>query len=123
VPVGAPLGMLYVTASDGMMNNLLDLQTEIGAAPHSAAQVLETLNQLRGNNKAYVRITRMEPSFTAEGRDLPDPPASLAMILSRGQPGGVNLLNLRGSKVAELEIAAGQNVVTGSKSVQVEVKQ
>jgi hypothetical protein len=65
----------------------------------------------------------MEPSFTAEGRDLPDPPASLAMILTRGQPGGMNVLNWRGSKVVEMEIPAGENVVTGSKTVQVEVKQ
>jgi hypothetical protein len=122
VPVGAPLGTLYVTASDGMMTNLFDLQSAVGATAHSAAQVLQTLNDVRGNNKTYVRISRMEPSFTAEGRDLPDPPASLAMILSRGQS-GMNLLNWRGSKVAELEIPAGDSVVTGSKTVQVEVKQ
>jgi hypothetical protein len=122
VPVGAPLGTLSVTASDGMMTNLFDLQSSLGAPVHSAAQVLETLSQVRGNNKTYVRISRMEPSFTAEGRDLPDPPASLAMILSRGQ-GALNLLNWRGSKVAEMEIPAGGSVVTGSKTVQVEVKQ
>jgi hypothetical protein len=123
VPVGAPLGTLYVTASDGMMTNLLDLQSAVSAPVHSAAQVLQTLNEVRGNNKTFVRISRMEPSFTAEGRDMPDPPASLAMILSRGQPGGMNLLNWRGSKLAELEIPAGDSVVTGSKTVQVEVKQ
>lgn len=123
VPVGAPLGTLYVTASDGMMPTLMDLQSAMSSPAHSAAQVLQTLNEVRGNNKTYVRISRMEPSFTAEGRDLPDPPASLAMILSRGQSGGMNLLNWRGSKVAELEIAAGDSVVTGSKTVQVEVKQ
>ncbi len=123
VPVGAPLGTLYVTASDGMMTNFIDLQTEMSSPPHSAPQVLEMLSQLRANNKTYVRISRMEPSFTAEGRDLPDPPASLAMILTRGLPGGTNVLNWRGSKVVEMEIPSGENVVTGSKTVQVEVKQ
>ena len=123
VPVGAPLGMLSVTASDGMTTSLFDLQSSVGAPVHSAAQVLETLGQVRPNNKTYVRISRMEPSFTAEGRDLPDPPASLAMILSRGQTGALNLLNWRGSKVAELEIPGVDSVVTGSKTVQVEVKQ
>jgi hypothetical protein len=123
VPVGAPLGTLYITASDGMMTNFMELQSAMSSPAHSSAQVLETLNQVRANDKAFVRISRMEPSFTAEGRELPDPPASLAMILSRGQPGGTNLLNLRGSKVAELEIPVGEWVVTGSKTVQVEVKQ
>jgi hypothetical protein len=33
------------------------------------------------------------------------------------------LLNLRGAKVAEIEIPAGDFVVTGSKTIQVEVKE
>jgi SpoIVB peptidase S55 len=123
VPVGAPLGPLYITASDGTLNNLFDIQTAMSSPAHSAAEILETLGALRPNNKAYVRISRMDASFSAEGRDLPGPPASLQMILSRDQPGGVNVVNWRGSKVAELEIAAGERVVTGSKMVQVEVKQ
>lgn len=123
VPVGAPLGTLYITASDGMMNNLFDVQSAMSSPAHSAAEILQTLGELRPNNKAYVRISRMDASYTAEGRDLPDPPASLAMILSRDQPASTSVLSWRGSKVAELEIPAGESVVTGSKSVQVEVKQ
>jgi len=123
VPVGAPLGMLYITASDGTINNLFDVQSAMSSPAHSAAEILQTLGELRPNNKAYVRISRMDASYTAEGRDLPDPPASLAMILSRDQPAGTNGVNWRGSKIAELEIPAGDSVVTGSKTMQVEVKQ
>ncbi len=122
VPVGATSGTLFVTASDGASVNFLDLQSALGVPARSPAQVLDLLNGIRPNNKAYVRISRMDASFTEEGRDLPDPPPSLAMILSRGQGSMLNLLNWRGSKVAELEIPEGDNVVTGSKSVQVEVK-
>ena len=122
VPVGAPPGMLFLTACDAMSANLIDLQSAIGAPVHSPAQVLELLNAIRPNNKAYVRISRIDAAYTEEGRDLPDPPPSLAMILSRAQGGLLNALNWRGSKVAELEIPAGENVVTGSKTIQVEVK-
>jgi hypothetical protein len=45
------------------------------------------------------------------------------MILTRAQTNAGNLLNLRGSKIAEIEIPAGANVVTGSKTTQVEVKE
>jgi hypothetical protein len=45
------------------------------------------------------------------------------MILSRAQAQASNIPNLRGSKIAEIEIPAGENVVTGSKTVQVEVKE
>jgi hypothetical protein len=123
VPVGAPLGVLFVTASDATMSNMVDLQSAMSAPVHSAAEVLGLLNSVRPSNKAYVRISRMETAYTEEGRDMPDPPPSLSMIFSRAQGGVMNVLNWRRSKVAEIEIPAGDNVVTGNKTVQVEVKQ
>lgn len=122
VPIGALAGTLFVTASDAMTTNFVDLQAATGAPLHSAAQVLELLNSVRPNNKAFVRISRLDTAFTEEGRDLPNPPPSLAMILSRDQAGMMSLLNWRGSKLAEIEIPSGESVVTGSKTVQVEVK-
>jgi hypothetical protein len=70
-----------------------------------------------------VRVWRAGTAYTVEGRDLPDLPPSVAMILARGQIGSAALLNARGSKIAEIEIPAGDYVVTGSKTVQVEVKE
>lgn len=122
VPVGAAPGFLYFTAADGTTTNLLEFQSAIGAPMHSAGQVLALLNGLRGNTKTYIRVWRAEQGFTVDGRDLSSPPPSLAMILNRVQP-GANLANWRGSKVAEIEIPAGDRVVTGSKTVQVEVKE
>jgi hypothetical protein len=58
-----------------------------------------------------------------DGRDLPDPPASVATILGRSQPGAAALASTRGAKVAEIEIPAGENLVTGSKTIQIEVKE
>ena len=37
-----------------------------------------------------------------DGRDIPDPPPSLSMLLTRGQAGSTNLVNTRGAKVAEI---------------------
>ena len=85
--------------------------------------MLEFLNGLRSNTKAYIRVWRNEAAYTIDGRDLPSPPPSVAMILSRAQTQAAGLPNLRGSKLAEIEISAGDNVVTGSKTVQVEVKE
>jgi hypothetical protein len=45
------------------------------------------------------------------------------MILARTQIGSGAVANLRGSKIAELAIPVGTSVVTGSKTVQVEVKE
>lgn len=124
VPVGAEAGQLYFTVSDATATNIVEFQAAVGTPQHSPAQVLNLLNGLRSNTKAYVRVWRSEPSFTVEGRDLPDPPPSLAMILTRAQAGSTNLVSARGAKLAELEVSPGPGlVVTGTKTVQVEVKE
>jgi len=124
VPVGAEAGPLYFTVSDATATNVVEFQAAVGTPQHSPAQVLSLLNGLRSNTKAYVRVWRSEPSFTVEGRDLPDPPPSLAMILTRAQAGSTNPVSSRGAKLAELEVSPGPGlVVTGTKTVQVEVKE
>jgi hypothetical protein len=124
VPVGAAAGPLSFTVSDATSTNLLEFQSMAGTPQRSAQQVLSMLTGFRSNTKAYLRVWRSEPSFTVEGRDLPAPPPSLAMILSRVQQGAGNVLTPRGAKLAEIEISAGAGVVvTGSKTAQVEVKE
>jgi hypothetical protein len=123
VPVGAETGPLYLTVGDATAANLADLQAAYGTTFKSPAQVLNMLNGLRTNTSAYLRVWRSGPSYTVEGRDLPDPPASIAMILGRAQPGGPSSLNVRGAELAEIEVASGGSVITGTKTIQVEVRE
>ena len=124
VPVGAPTGTLNFTIADATATNLLEYQAAVGTQQRSPQQVLGLLNSLRSNTKAYVRVWRAEPAYMVEGRDLPGPPPSLAMMLTRAQAGATNLTNTRGAKVAELEVPASAGfVVSGTKTIQVEVKE
>lgn len=123
VPVGAPLGPLYFTVADATTTNLTELQQKIGVPLRSPAQAIALVNSLRSNTKAYVRVWRTEPGYQVQGQDLPDPPPSVAMILARAQAASGTPFNWRGSKVAELEISGGDSVITGSKTVLVEVKE
>jgi hypothetical protein len=122
VPVGAPPGPLQFTAADANTINLTEYRQMLMSTPKNAAQLLAFMNGLRANDKAYVRVWRAEPSYDIEGDNLPDPPASVAMVLSRQQP-APGLLTPANSKVAEFEISAGDLVVSGSKTIQVEVKE
>ena len=49
--------------------------------PRPAAELVSFLNSLRPNTKGYVRVWRNDTAYQIDGRDLPDPPPSLAMIL------------------------------------------
>ena len=124
VPIGAQPGMLNFTIADATSTNVIEFQSAVATPQRSPQQVLSLLNGLRSNTKAYVRVWRAEPSYTVEGRDIPDPPPSLAMLLTRAQAGSPAQVNTRGAKVAELEVpGAVGSVVTGTKTIQVEVKE
>lgn len=124
VPVGTPAGTLNFTVADATSTNVIEFQSAVGMQQRSPQQVLSLLNGLRSNTKAYIRVWRAEPSYTVEGRDIPSPPPSLAMVLARAQTGSSNVVNTRGAKIAELEVPGAPGfVVTGTKTIQVEVKE
>jgi len=124
VPIGTQPGTLNFTIADATSTNVIEFQSAVSTPQRTPQQVLSLLNGLRSNTKAYVRIWRAEPSYTVDGRDIPDPPPSLAMLLARAQAGTPNLVNTRGAKIAEIEVAgATGSVVTGTKTIQVEVKE
>ena len=87
VPVGTPSGTLNFTIADATSTNVIEFQSAVATPQRSPERVLSLLNGLRSNTKAYIRVWRAEPSFTVDGRDIPDPPPSLAMLLTRGQAG------------------------------------
>ena len=114
---------MYFTVSDANTANLSDFRQILSASPHSAAQLIDTVNNLHPNTKAYVRVWRADPAFQLEGADLPDPPASVALILAGSQSSLAGITQTRNSKIGEMEIDPGDKVITGVKTIQVEVKE
>ncbi len=119
VPAGAPPGTLYFSVTDGAQASISELRQIVGSEPRSADQVIANANKMRSNSKAYVRVWRADPDYQVDGRDLPGPPPSAAMIFA-GTP---SIQKTQNSKVGEFEIEADGNVVAGAKMVQVEVKE
>ena len=123
VPEGASAGPLFFTVADGNMSNMVDYQLFTAQNPRSAAQMISTVNALRGNTKAYVRVWRPEPAFLVGGEDLPDPPPSVAMVLARTPALLGAIPGTRGSKMAEIEIPIENAAVSGAKTLQVDVRE
>jgi hypothetical protein len=81
------------------------------------------VNNLHPNNKAYVRVWRADPAYQLEGADLPDPPPSVALILSNSQTNVAGITPVRNSKIAGMEIDLGDKFVSGTKTIVAEVKE
>jgi hypothetical protein len=114
---------LQFTAADATAINLTEYRQLLTTQPKSAAQLISFMNGLRPNSKAYLRVWRAEPSYDVQGENFPGPPPSFSMILARAQASLSSQPAFANSKVAEFEIGAGDMVVTGSKTIQVEVKE
>jgi SpoIVB peptidase S55 len=123
VPIGASAGPLYITVSDAAAANLADFRQILTATVHSPDELIAAVNNLHPNNKAYVRIWRADPAYQLEGADLPDPPASVALVLGNSQANVSGITQVRNSKVAEMEIDAGDMFVSGTKTILAEVKE
>lgn len=123
VPAGAENGPLYFTVSDAATANLSDFRQILTTTPHTPGQVIATVNDLHPNTKAYVRVWRATPNYQLEGSDLPDPPASVALVFSASQTSQAGITQLRNSRVAEMEIDGGGMVISGVKTIQVDVKE
>lgn len=116
VPVGAPTGTLYFTVTDGPSSNIAEYRQFLLTPPRSPAQLHAFLTGLHPNDRAYVRVWRSAQSFQIMGENLHSPPPSAALTLGRSiSPQSMAL-------VTELTMAPGPFQFTGSKTVQVEVK-
>ncbi len=124
IPVGAPTGTLNLTVSDANGLNYPELAGLSPVAAGSPDQLIHELSAIRPSDSAYLRVWRQEPSFPLSGAELTDPPPSVSMILARGAGTGATMLfAIRGSAVAEMPVDPGNYVVSGSKTIQVEVKE
>jgi len=123
IPIGMPAGTLYFTVADGNTTNMAEFRQILDSNLKSPSQLIAFLNSLRNNTNAYVRIWRQGQNYSIQGQDLPNPPPSVDQILARSQASLGGTLLSTDSKVAEMVIDSGGFVVTGSRSIQVEVKQ
>jgi hypothetical protein len=119
IPRGTAPGTLYFTVADGTQTGLAELKQLIMETPHSPEELISTVNRLRPGDKAYIRVWRAQAAYEVGGQELPDPPPSLALVLGSTQ----NVAQNKNSRIAEITIDAGNVMVSGSKTVQIEVKE
>ncbi len=119
IPRGTAPGTLFFTVADGTQTGLEELKQIVGETPNSSEELISTVNRLRPGDKAYIRVWRAQAAYEVGGQELPDPPPSLALVLGSTQ----NLAQNKNSKITELTIDAAGMMVSGSKTVQIEVKE
>jgi hypothetical protein len=122
VPAGMQPGQAQILLSDATAANLSEFATTIGQQQTTAEATVDYLNAMRPNQKAYLRVLLSKPGFTLNGRPMSAPPSSLALLFKEWQPAiGANLMVQ--SAAAEFSFEPGTGVVTGSKSIPIEIQE
>jgi hypothetical protein len=129
IPAGAPNGPLNLTVSDANTLNFPDFAGVSASSLRAPERLIEMINSYRASDALYVRVWRQEPSFNVAGQlpggELPDPPPSVMLILadpSASANSNAALTMTRGAEAARIVIPVGNYVVTGAKTIQVDVK-
>jgi hypothetical protein len=117
VPAGMIPGPLFFTVTDAPSSNIVEFRQFLSAPPRSAAQMRDFLSTLRPPNRGYIRVWRNQPSLLVAGDTLPSIPPSAALTVARSASQQV------ASKLAEIPLPETAAVYSGSKTVQVEVKE
>lgn len=128
IPAGAPSGLLNLTLSDANTLNFPEFAGIAQTQFRTSAALINGVNRYRDSGALFVRVWRQQPAFNVAGPmpggELSDPPPSVVLILtdtSASASGGA-APTTRGSDVAQLSVAVPGYVVTGAKTVQVEIK-
>jgi hypothetical protein len=129
IPPSIQTGNLNVTVSDAIGLNAPEFAGISPSSFRSPEQLITAINQYRSSEAVYVRVWRPQPSFAVSnplpGGEITDPPPSVTLILSDGSSSPTTSAAqtlVRGSQLAELPIPVDRYVVSGSKTIQVEVK-
>ena len=122
IPENASPGPLTMLVADGATLMALDEKEEGGdIIPRDLTQLIKFINNLRKNDRLYVRFFRQEPGAVVKGEGLPGlPPSILSLLKSERRAGAISPIQT--STLMEYELPAAEYMVTGSKTLKLTVK-
>ena len=114
MPVSLPAGNVEVTIGDALAANLQEWRGLFaGRKARGPAATIRFLNNLRGSDRAYVRLWQRKRSLWLHADKLPVPPASLHAVLSTPAGRGGGAVLDPSTTLADLRVDGLRGVVRG----------
>lgn len=114
VPVSQPAGAVEVTIGDAATANLQEWRGLMaGRKVRDAAATIRFLNNLRGSDRAYLRVWQRKQSLWLHSDKLTSPPASLHAVLSTPSGRGAGALSDLTTTLEDRMIDGFRGVVRG----------
>ena len=115
-------GPLKVVIADGVSLEASDAQTNQGAfVPKDLGQLIRAINNLKKNDRLYIRLTRDRSGAVVGGEGMADLPPSLLALYGSGKTMG-DTQPVSQVVYAEHELPATDFVIQGGREITVQVK-
>lgn len=122
IPSDLSPGPLVMMVADGTSIMSMDAHEQGDELiPHDLSQLIKFINNIRRNDRIYVRLFRREAGAVIRGEGLPGlPPSVLSILRSDRNSGGAN--SIQTATFMEYELPASDYVVSGSRTVNLTIK-
>ncbi len=122
IPEEISSGPLKIVIADGLSLTREDAETGLGELiPESLQQLIKAINNLKKNDRLYIRLAREQAGVIISGEGMPDlPPSLLALYGSRKTAG--ELTPMGEVIYVEHELPATDFVLSGRLEISVNVK-
>ncbi len=121
IPYGLPAGTVQLLVGDGTTVTTTDLRRGPASVPKDLRQTIKELNNLRKNDRLYIKILSSEPGVMIGGEELPSLPPSMAAVISPDRSSTRSVSNMRNSTVREYELPPSKYVIQGQRSLNLTV--
>ena len=122
IPEGISPGPLHIEIGDGLTVSRLDNPGEgRGYVPESLSQLVKAINNLKKNDRLYIRLYREQSGAVIGGEGMPGlPPSLLSLYNSRKTAGDVD--SIQRVVYFEMELPAQDYALSGRKVLRVNIK-
>jgi hypothetical protein len=123
IPEDARLGKATVLVGDGGSVNAVDRRAGFSVPnPQNVGQLVKAINQLRKNDRLYLKLYRSENGAVVNNEDLPSlPPSYLSTISSNRVSTGYFPLSV--ATILEKELEPARFTIAGQQSLVIEIIQ
>ena len=115
-------GHVSILVADGTSVMARDAREQSGnVIPRNLEQLIRLINNVRKNDRIYVRIFRSEPGVVIHGEGMPGlPPSILSILDSERSSGGVHPIRM--SVLMEYELPPTDYIIAGSRVLNLEIR-
>jgi hypothetical protein len=122
IPADMPSGILQLTVADGSTLTAVENRAlRQSFTPRDLDQLIRAINNIRKNDRVYVRLQRPEPSVLIRGEEFSNLPPSFSSVITSDRSASSSLTTLRSSNLYEYELPSTPFVISGQRSLAIEV--